>query len=278
MVRLPVRSSTAPGAEDTLAQATNDLIAANEPAVLNELDIVPTKNVLITRTPTSPRITRTIPTPSSSPCVPPLSSPPSTPLRSRCLPRRSPTPRSTTRSRRYLNYRATFEDVEGAPPRPRLRLEGRPQGRRERRQARGRGPHARAVDGQVPAEFKRHSLGAKVGDVRPHLDRQARGRRGGTRPYKAKATVKGIKRPTTPELDDEFAKPTLATTPSTTMSDVPRRDRRGQEGPPPGREGEPCCVEAVGERLQLDEIHADYQEAVFNELGQEVPVQCCALA
>ena len=32
------------GAEATLAQATNDLIAANEPAVLNELDIVPTKN------------------------------------------------------------------------------------------------------------------------------------------------------------------------------------------------------------------------------------------
>lgn len=32
------------GAEATLAQATNDLIAANEPAVLNELDIVPTKS------------------------------------------------------------------------------------------------------------------------------------------------------------------------------------------------------------------------------------------
>ena len=32
------------GAEATLAQATNDLIAANEPVVLNELDIVPTKN------------------------------------------------------------------------------------------------------------------------------------------------------------------------------------------------------------------------------------------
>ena len=32
------------GDDATLAQATNDLIAANEPTVLNELDIVPIKN------------------------------------------------------------------------------------------------------------------------------------------------------------------------------------------------------------------------------------------
>ena len=31
------------GKEATLAQATNDILAANEPAVLNELDIVPLK-------------------------------------------------------------------------------------------------------------------------------------------------------------------------------------------------------------------------------------------
>lgn len=71
------------GAEATLAQATNDLIAANEPAVLNELDIVPTKNGDYKGS-TSPRITGTTPTPSSSPCVLLPSSPPSTPSRSRC--------------------------------------------------------------------------------------------------------------------------------------------------------------------------------------------------
>lgn len=128
------------GAEATLAQATNDLIAANEPAVLNELDIVPTKSgdyKELDLAKDHEDYTYTV----EFSCVPPLSSPPSTLSRSRC-PCGGHRVRDQQPGRDAPQLPCHLRGRRG----PRCRVRGlryrRPQGRRERRQLCCRGPYA----------------------------------------------------------------------------------------------------------------------------------------
>ena len=129
------------GAEATLAQATNDLIAANEPAVLNELDIVPTKSgdyKELDLAKDHEDYTYTV----EFSCVLPLSSL----LLRRCRDRDAPCGghrvRDQQSGRDAPQLPCHLRGCRGSRRRGRGLRHRRPQGRRERRQLCRRGPHA----------------------------------------------------------------------------------------------------------------------------------------
>ena len=185
------------GKDAVLAQATNELIGSNEGNVLNELDIVPVKegdDQEIDLCADGTDYTYTV----RSPCARPLSSPPTTPSRSRC-PRRSPRPRSTSRS----TCSWVTRHLRGRRARRRgFRLrDRRHQERRERRGARRRGPRHRHGRRSPAQGVRRGPAGHERRRDQDHL-LDPRGR--GCEEASVEVTVKGVKERKLPELNDEF--------------------------------------------------------------------------
>ena len=223
------------GKESVLAQATNDLLNAAEPLMLEELNIVPVgrpdfaQDADLAKEGQDYTIDVTIGV------------------------RYEDVPEGEAAQEGDV-VKADIENVEGAE------------------KLAGEGQTLALVDGQVPDEVKQALTGAKVGDVVDiawtikHED----GEESHEHSYKAKATVKGIQRPTTPELDDEFAKKSFGYDTVDEFKSAVRDEIAEDKKVNLPNLKEDRVVEAVGERLQLDEVPADYQEEVFNELGQEV--------
>ena len=238
------------GKESVLAQATNDLLNAAEPLMLEELNIVPVGR---------PR--------------------PEAELDSYDAPQINMPPEEVTDAeveaqvKRYMTYHTSYEDVpegEGAQEGDVVKADIENVEGAEK--LAGEGQSLALVDGQVPDEVKQALTGAKVGDV---VDlawtiKHEEGEETHEHSYKAKATVKGIQRPTTPELDDEFAKKGFGYDTVDEFKSAVRDEIAEDKKANLPNLKEDRVVEAVGERLQLDEIPSDYQEEVFNELGQEV--------
>lgn len=171
------------GAEATLAQATNDLIAANEPVVLNELDIVPTKNgdyKELDLAKDHEDYTYTVE----------FSLRPAAELSSFDAVEIEMPPAEVTESEinnqveMLLNYRATFEDVEGRAVEAEdyVTVDLKAVENADNFAAEGR--MLIAGSDSNPKEFNEALIGANVDDVKTVTDRRGRGGRGGRDPHR----------------------------------------------------------------------------------------------
>ena len=261
------------GKESVLAQATNDLLNAAEPLMLEELNIVPVgrpdfaQDADLATEGNDYTIDVTI------------GVRPEAELDSYDAPQINMPPEEVTDAevdaqiKRYMSYHTTYEDVsEGEAAQEDDVVKADIENVEGAEKLAGEGQTLALVDGQVPDEVKQALTGAKVGDVVDlawtikHED----GEETHEHSYKAKATVKGIQRPVTPELDDEFAKKNFGYDTVDEFKNAVRDEIAEDKKVNLPNLKEDRVVEAVGERLQLDEVPADYQEEVFNELGQEV--------
>ena len=242
------------GAEATLAQATNDLIAANEPAVLNELDIVPTKNGDYKDLEFSLRPAAEL---SSFDAVE-IEMPPAEVTESEI----------NNQVEMLLNYRATFEDVEGRAVEAEdyVTVDLKAVENADNFAAEGR--MLIAGSDSNPAEFNEALIGANVDDVKTvtWTDEVEEGEEAET--HTVEVTVKGIKVRNTPELTDELVKSDFGFDSIEAMRDAIKIEIEQDKASRLPAEKENRCVSALAERLQLDEMDADYEQSVFEELGQ----------
>ena len=239
------------GAEATLAQATNDLIAANEPAVLNELDIVPTKNgdyKELDLAKDHEDYTYTVE----------FSLRPAAELSSFDAVEIEMPPAEVTESEinnqveMLLNYRATFEDVEGRAVEAEdyVTVDLKAVENADNFAAEGR--MLIAGSDSNPAEFNEALIGANVDDVKTvtWTDEVEEGEEAET--HTVEVTVKGIKVRNTPELTDELVKSDFGFDSIDAMRDAIKIE----------------IEQDKASRLPLDEMDADYEQSVFEELGQ----------
>ena len=202
------------GAEATLAQATNDLIAANEPAVLNELDIVPTKSgdyKELDLAKDHEDYTYTVE----------FSLRPAAELSSFDAVEIEMPPAEVTESEinnqveMLLNYRATFEDVEGRAVESEdyVTVDLKAVENADNFAAEGR--MLIAGSDSNPKEFNEALIGANVDDVKTvtWTDEAEEGEEAET--HTVEVTVKGIKVRNTPSSPTSSSSLTLASTAST---------------------------------------------------------------
>ncbi len=252
------------GKEATLAQATNDLIGANEPAVLDELDIVPVKDgdyqdldivadhedytyeVVFSLRPTAPLS-------SYEPVA--IEMPPSEVTESEI----------EAQIEMLMGYHATFEDVEDR---------GVEQGDfvtvdvtnvKNAEALAGEGRMIVVGSGSLPAAFDEGLAGMKVEETKeiawtPEVE--------GAEEAAAEVTVKGIRARKLPELDDEFAKTAFGFDDVAAMRDAVKLELEADKTSRLPQLKETRAVAALAERLELDEVDADYEQTVFQELGQ----------
>ena len=86
--------------------------------------------------------------------------------------------------------------------------------------------------------------------------------------HTVEVTVKGIKVRNTPELTDELVKSDFGFDSIDAMRDAIKIEIEQDKASRLPAEKENRCVSALAERLQLDEMDADYEQSVFEELGQ----------
>ena len=236
------------GAEATLAQATNDLIAANEPAVLNELDIVPTKNgdyKELDLAKDHEDYTYTVE----------FSLRPAAELSSFDAVEIEMPPAEVTESEinnqveMLLNYRATFEDVEGRAVEADdyVTVDLKAVENADNFAAEGR--MLIAGSDSNPAEFNEALIGANVDDVKTvtWTDEAEEGEEAET--HTVEVTVKGIKVRNTPELTDELVKSDFGFDSIDAMRDAIKIEIEQDKASRLPAEKENRCVSALAERL-----------------------------
>ena len=251
------------GAEATLAQATNDLIAANEPVVLNELDIVPTKNgdyKELDLAKDHEDYTYTVE----------FSLRPAAELSSFDAVEIEMPPAEVTESEinnqveMLLNYRATFEDVEGRAVEADdyVTVDLKAVENADNFAAEGR--MLIAGSDSNPKEFNEALIGANVDDVKTvtWTDEVEEGEEAET--HTVEVTVKGIKVRNTPELTDELVKSDFGFDSIDAMRDAIKIEIEQDKASRLPAEKENRCVSALAERLQLDEMDADYELSLIH--------------
>ncbi len=81
-------------------------------------------------------------------------------------------------------------------------------------------------------------------------------------------TVKGVKERKLPELNDEFAKTNFGFDGVDAMRDAVKLEIESDKSSQLPQLKENRCVAKLAERLQLDEMDEDYENSVFQEIGQ----------
>ncbi len=166
-----------------------------------------------------------------------------------------------------LNYRATFEDVEGRAVEAEDYVTVDPQGCRERRQLAAEGRMLIAGSDSNPAEFNEARSAPTLTTSSPSPGPMRLRRRGGRRPTPSRSPSRAL-RSATPRAHRRARQVRLW------LRQHRRHARRRQDRDRAGQgfrlpaEKENRCVSALAERLQLDEMDADYEQSVFEELGQ----------
>ncbi len=251
------------GAEATLAQATNELIGANEAAVLNELDIVPVKegdykDIDIAKD--HEDYTYTVEFTLRPACE--LSS--YEPVEIEMPPAEVTEAEIDSQVEMLLGYHATFEDVEGRAVEAKDYVTCDLEDVKGAAQFAGEG-RLLAMGGEgMPKEFDEALLGANVDDVKEITWKPGEDEDECT----VKATVKGIKVRKTPELTDEFVKENFGFDDIAAMRDAIKLELDQDKTSKLPALKENRCVAKLAERLQLDEMDEDYEKSVFNELAQ----------
>ena len=252
------------GAEATLAQATNDLLGATEPQVLNELDIVPVKegdyqDVELVKD--HEDYTYTVVFPLRP--VAELSS--YDPVAIEMPPSEVTESEINAQIEMLLGYHATFEDVEDRG------IEGSDfvtVSVKNIKNAEALAGDSRMIamgSGNLPNAFDEGLLGMNIGETKeiswtPEVE--------GAEEAAVEVTVNGIKSRKLPELTDEFAKSGFGFDSIEAMRDAVKLELEQDKASKLPQLKENRAVAALAERLQLDEVDADYEQTVFSELGQ----------
>ena len=249
------------GSEAVRAQATNELIGSNEGAVLNELDIVPLKegnyeNIDLAQDGTDYTYTveftlRPTPVLSSYEAVS-IEMPPAEVTEAEI----------DSQVEMLMGYHSTFEDVE----RPiadgdyvTLDIENV----KNAEALAGEGRMYPMGSLSLPEAFEAGLAGMNAGE-----EKEISWTPEGAEEATVKVTVKVVKERKTPELTDEFAKESFGFESIEAMRDAIKLEIEADKNSKLPSLKENRAVSKLAERLELDEMDADYEQSVFEELGQ----------
>lgn len=251
------------GSEAVLAQATNDLIGANEPAVLDELDIVPVKDgdykdIDIAKD----HEDYTYRVEFSLRPAPELSS--YDPVEIEMPPAEVTEAEIDAQVDMLMSYHASFEDVDRA-------IEDADYVTADIKNVKnaealaGEGRMLAMGAGTLPKAFDEGLVGMKAGETKeiswtPEVE--------GAEEAAVEVTVKAVKERKLPELTDEFAKDSFGFDSVAAMRDAVKLELEQDKSSKLPQMKENRAVSKLAERLELDEMDADYEQSVFNELGQ----------
>ena len=262
------------GREAVLAQATNDLLNAAEPLMLEELDVTPVGRVDFGPEGADPElavegadyvVTATI------------GVRPACELESYDAPEINMPPEEATEAEidwqvnQLLSYQMTYEDVEEDRP-----VENGDVVSVDVENVEGAGHLAGknrllALDGQqIPDQLQEGIVGMKKGEEKAiewtHTHEHEGEEHSHT--FSVKVTLNGIKKAVTPELDDEIAKKYGYDDVAAFRAAVKEEVEADKKTSLPNLK-EDRVVEALGKTLKLDEVPEAYQNEIFNELASE---------
>ncbi len=250
------------GKESILAQATNELIGMNEGNVLNELDIVPVKEgdyqeIDLCADGTDYTYTveftlRPAPELSSYDAVA-IEMPPAEVTEAEI----------NQQVDMLMGYHATFEDVERAvEDTDYVTVDIKDVENAEA--LAGEGRMFAIGSGNQPEEFNEGLKGMNIGETKtitwtfPGEETSA----------SAEVTVTGIRERKVPELTEEFAKENFGFDGIDAMRDAVKLEIESDKASQLPQLKENRAVAALAERLELEELDEDYEQSVFQDLGQ----------
>ncbi len=266
------------GREAVLAQATNDLLNAAEPLMLEELDVTPVGRVDFGAEGADPElavegtdyvVTATI------------GVRPSCELESYDAPEINMPPEEATEAEidwqvnQLLSYQVTYEDVEedrAVEPGDIVSVDVE--------NVEGAGHLAGknrllALDGQqIPDQLQEGIVGMKKGEEKAIEWTRTHEHEGEehSHTFSVKVTLNGIKKAVTPELDDEIAKKYGYDDVAAFRAAVKEEVEADKKTTLPNLK-EDRVVEALGKALKLEAVPEAYQNEIFNELASEFLAQ-----
>ena len=251
------------GKEATLAQATNDILAANEPAVLNELDIVPLKEgdykeLELVKDHEDYTYTVTFSLRQSVE----LNS--YEPVEIEMPPAEVTEGEIDAQIEMLMGYHATFEEVD----RPVQNDDYVTAAVKDIKGAtRFAGENRMFVVGSenFPTEVNEGLVGMKK-DESKEISWTLMGE--DAEEITIEVTIDNVKERKLPELTDEFVKENFGFDTITAMREGVKEELEGDKTSKlPGLK-ENRAVAALSERLELEKVDEDYEQSVFSELGQ----------
>lgn len=251
------------GKEATLAQATNDILAANEPAVLNELDIVPLKEgdykeLDLAKDHEDYTYTVTFSLRQSVE----LNS--YEPVEIEMPPAEVTEGEIDAQIEMLMGYHATFEEADRAVQNDDYVTASVKDVKGATRFA---GENRMFVVGSenFPTEVNEGLVGMKK-DESKEISWTPMG--DNAEEVTIEVTINNVKERKLPELTDEFVKENFGFDTIAAMRDGVKEELEGDKTSKlPGLK-ENRAVAALSERLELEKVDEDYEQSVFSELGQ----------
>lgn len=266
------------GRESVLAQATNDLLNAVEPMMLEELDVTPVGRVSFGEEGADPQLASQG---SDYVITATIGVRPTCELESYDAPEINLPPEEATEAEidwqinQLLTYQVTYEDVEedrAAEPGDVVSVDVE--------NVEGAGHLAGknrllALDGQqVPEQLQEGIVGMKKGGEKAIEWTHTHVHEGEehSHTFSVKVTLNGIKKAVTPELDDEVAKKFGFDDVAAFRAAVKEEIEGDKKTTIPNLK-EDRVVEAMGKVLKLETVPEAYQNEIFNELASEFLAQ-----
>ena len=266
------------GRESVLAQATNDLLNAVEPMMLEELDVTPVGRVSFGEEGADPQLASQG---SDYVITATIGVRPTCELESYDAPEINLPPEEATEAEidwqinQLLTYQVTYEDVEedrAAEPGDVVSV--------DIENVEGAGHLAGknrllALDGQqVPEQLQEGIVGMKKGEEKAIEWTHTHVHEGEehSHTFSVKVTLNGIKKAVTPELDDEVAKKFGFDDVAAFRAAVKDEIEGDKKTTIPNLK-EDRVVEAMGKVLKLETVPEAYQNEIFNELASEFLAQ-----
>ena len=252
------------GKEATLAAATNDLLGATEPQVINELDIVPVKNADyegIDIVKDHEDYTYTVTFPLRPTCE--LSS--YDPVEIEMPPAEVTESEIDAQIDMLMGYHATFEDVTDRAVENGDFVTAEVKNVKNAEALAGDSRMIAVGSGNLPAAFDEGLIGMSIDETKeiswtPEVE--------GAEEAAVEVTVKSIRARKVPELTDEFAKEGFGFDDIAAMREAVKSEIAEDKAARLPELKENRAVAKLAERLQLEEMDADYEQTIFSELGQ----------
>ena len=262
------------GREAVLAQATNDLLSAAEPLMLEELDVTPVGRVDFGAEGAEPELAQQG---ADYVVAATIGVRPACELESYDAPTINMPPEEATEAEidwqinQLLSYQITYEDVEedrAVEPGDVVSVDVE--------NVEGAGHLAGtnrmlALDGQqVPDQLQEGIVGMKKGDEKAIEWTRTHEHEGEehSHTFSVKVKLNAIKKAVTPELDDELAKK-YGYDDVASFRDAVKEEIEGDKKTSLPNLKEDRLVEAVGKLLKLETVPEAYQNEIFNELASE---------
>ena len=260
------------GREAVLAQATNDLLNAAQPLMLEELDVTPVGRVSF-----GPEDAELAQQGSDYVVSATIGVRPACELESYDAPTINMPPEEATEAEidwqinQLLSYQVTYEDVEedrAVEPGDVVSVDVE--------NVEGAGHLAGtnrmlALDGQqVPEQLEEGIVGMKKGEEKAIEWTRTHEHEGEehSHTFSVKVKLNAIKKAVTPELDDEVAKK-YGYDDVASFRDAVKEEIEGDKKTSLPNLKEDRLVEAVGKLLKLETVPEEYQNEIFNELASE---------